>query len=202
MATQTGLTVIKRFTYRGDTAEEFSNTYHFTGDPPADATAWRTLFDATVTAEKAVYGSGVSVVRGYGYDSDADDAVAVWSVDLTVSPNTPVAGTLTTTSGYQSPGDSAVWARWKTSRLNSNGKPIYLRKYFHPAYNQGVGNVDTLITVQTAALNTFAALMHSGSFAGSRTITARGHTDTIIAHGASTYATTRTLKRRGKRPGS
>lgn len=202
MAAQTGLTVIKRFLYRGDANEEFSNTYHFTGSVPADATAWRALFDALVVIEKPCYTAATTVVRGYGYDDDADDAISVWSVDLTVSPESPVAGTLTTASSSPAPGDCAVWARWKTSRLNSNGKPIYLRKYFHDARTLDTSNKDTVATAQHTALLALGAKMDDGSFISSRKITARGHTDTILNHGCSTYTTTRTLKRRGKRPGS
>jgi hypothetical protein len=199
MAAATGLTVIKSFTYLMQ-AEEYSNQYWFTGDVPADATEWRALFDALVAQEKTLYPSGVTVVGGYGYDSDAGDAVAVWSVDLTVSPETPVAGTQVVTSGYPSPGDSAVWVRWKTSRLNTKGKAIYLRKYFHPAFNQGVGHPDEPIAVATTALNAFGTKLRDASFIDARTITARGHTDTIVNSGSCQYITTRTLHRRGKRP--
>ena len=203
MATQVGLTVVKRFNYRGDANEEFSNTYHLTGSVPADAAAWRTLFDALVTQEKTVYSSAVHVIRGYGYDSDADDAHAVWSVDLTVSPNTPVAGTLSVAGGLgPAPGDAAVWVRWKTSRLNSKGKAIYLRKYFHDAQQIGTPTPDTVLASQVTALNAFGTKLFDGSFTEARTITARGHVDTILARGSSSYITTRTLKRRGKRPGS
>lgn len=201
MSDQTGLTVIKKFTYRG-VSEEYSNTYHFTGSVPADGTAWRALFDALVTIEKPIYKSDVTVVRGYGYDSDADDAVAVWSVDLTVSPETPVAGTHAVGTSPSSAGDSAVWVRWKTSRLNTKGKAIYLRKYFHPGYQTSAADGDTIFAAQKTALLALGAKLDDGSFISGRKITARGHDDTITSHGASSYLTTRTLKRRGKRPSS
>lgn len=200
MASVVGLTVIKKMSYRGNANEEWSNDYHLTGSIPSDAAAWRTLFDALVAQEKTVYPSDVTVVAGYGYDSDDPAAHAVWSVDLTVSPDSPVAGTLNRSTGYPSPGDAAVWVRWKTSRLNSKGKPIYLRKYFHFAVNQGVGAADLPITVQTTALNAFGTKMMDGSFLDGRTIRSRANAETIINRGASPYITTRTLKRRGKRP--
>ncbi len=203
MASQVGFTVVKTFPYRGDLLEEFSNTYHLTGSVPADSAAWRTLFNALVTAEKTVYTSSTHVVRGYGYDSDADDAVAVWSVDLTVSPESPVAGTLSPGTSSHQAGDSAVWCRWKTSRLNSSGKAIYLRKYFHDVFAvDSAGGADAVVATQKTALNALATKLWDGTFAESRKITARGHTDVILSSGASSYVTTRTLKRRGKRPGS
>jgi hypothetical protein len=212
MATQTGITVVKRFTYRGDANEEFSNTYWLTGSPPADATAWRTLFDALVTQEKTCYHSGVSVIRGYGYDDNTGHksgdtgtvAPSVWTVDLTVAPNTPVAGTATFTGGdVQASGDQAGWVRWKTDRrTDPGGKAIYLRKYFHGVILQVLPNQDNIKASLVTAYGAFGTKMRDGSFADSRTVTAAGHEDTLTSSGASVYVTTRTLKRRGKRPGS
>lgn len=202
MAARTGLTVVKRFPYRGSTTEEFSNTYHFDGTVPSDASAWRTLFDALVLQEKTVYPSQVQVIRGYGYATDDPLDNSVWSVDLTVSPNSPVAGTCSTSGAQRAPGDAAVWVRWKTSRLNSVGKAIYLRKYFHPAIVEAAGSDPDLVwSTQQTAMTAFGTKMMDGSFAGGK-ITAQEHTDTIISAGHSNYITTRTLKRRGKRPGS
>lgn len=197
MAAQTGLTIVKAFEYRS-AVEEFSNQYWFTGDVPADAAAWTALFDALVLQEKTIYPALVTVVRGYGYASDADDATAVWVHDIAAAP---VAGTLVTTGGNRQAGDAAVWARWKTSRTNTKGRAIYLRKYYHPAYAT-TADEDTVLTLQRNALFNFGAKMSDGTFLSARTITARGHTDTIVNYDRSLYVTTRTLKRRGKRPGS
>jgi hypothetical protein len=193
------MTVIKKMTYRGDSSEEYSNQYWFTGGAPADSAAWLALLNTVVPAEKTIYPSTVGVVQVYGYDSDADDATAVYSYDGHASP---IAGSLTVGAGIECPGDCAVWVRWKTSRLNSKGKPIYLRKYFHPAYLNTSTAVDAILTAQQSALNALGVALTDGSMAGGRKITARGHTDVILSHAASAYVTTRTLKRRGKRPGS
>ncbi len=202
MATQVGLTLVKRFTYRGDASEEFSNTYHFSGTVPADSTAWKALADALILKEKLLYSANAAVVRAYGYDSDADDAHAVWAWDY-LAAGTTVAGTLTS-SNAPTAGDQAVWIRWKTSRLNSKGKPIFLRKYFHCVFGAGLtsAGVDQVDPGWNTKALAFGAAMHDGTFLDARVITARGHSDTILNHGASTYITTRTLKRRGKRPGS
>lgn len=200
MASITGLTVIKRFTYRGDANEEFSNTYWLSGSPPTSDADWRTLFDALVTQEKTVLDSSASVIRGYAYNDDADGAHAVWSVDLRVSPNTPVAGTLTRGSCQVCPGDDAVWARWGLDRFNTLGKRVYLRKYYHPGLTSGA-DADTICAAQKTALVALGAKLSDGSFAGSRVLLDRKHTGaSIVSHGASSYVTTRTLKRRGKRP--
>lgn len=196
-----GLTVIKKFTYRGDANEEYSNQYWFTGATPADGAAWRALFDALVAQEKTLLG-WTTTIKGYGYDDPSPTANSIWSVDLRNAPNTTVAGTLVVgATGIPAPGDDAVWCRWKTNRLTIKGKPIYLRKYYHPAIISTSGG-DTVLAAQVTALNAFATKMRDGSFLDGRTLTDRNHTDTLVSSSASAFVTTRTLKRRGKRPNS
>jgi hypothetical protein len=198
MAAVASVTLIKKFTYRGDANEQFSNTYSFTGSVPSDPAGWTGLVTQLATAEKVCYPSTVSIIKAYCYATDNEDDDSVFSYDWGASP---VAGTLSTTGAVQAPGDSAVWVRWKTSRMAS-GKAIYLRKYFHPAMVASASGGDGVHAAQQAALNVFGAGMHDGSFAGSRTIRSRHHDETILSHSNSTFVTTRTLKRRGKRPGS
>lgn len=195
-----GVTLVKRFTYRGDASEEWSNSYFFKGGTtPADDDAWGTLVDALVTQEKTVYTSGVQVVRAYGYDSDADNAHAVFVRDYTVSPLSVVPGTLTASaSNPLYPGDVAAWVRWGTERF-ARGKRVYLRKYFHGIQIASSLNQDSISAAQVTALTALGAKLRDGSFLGGRTLTARGHSDTLVNHGVSPYATTRTLKRRPKR---
>lgn len=213
MAQQVGMTTIKRITYRGDTNERYSNNYWFTGSTPVDSAAWRALFDALILVEKACYPNSCSVVGGYGYDDNTGHrpedptgtpvSPAVWSVDLTVTPNTPVVGTCVRGTNLDGPGDDAVWVRWKTSRKTSpGGKAIYLRKYFHPALVPVSGSTDLATVEQKNGLTALGAKLWDGSFIDSRRITTPGKTDTIIGSGTCTYITTRTLKRRGKRPNS
>lgn len=211
MAAKTGLTVIKRFTYRGDATEEWSNTYWFSGSVPADDAAWLTLFTALATQEKTLYTSGTSIVRAYGYNDDTghygepprpNPAPAVWVRDLTIAPNTPIPGTYTSSGGVAFPGDAAAWVRWKTSRLSEKGKAIYLRKYYHDVEHNYTVGPDSLKPAQVSAYAAFGTKLRDGSFADSRTLTAAGHSDTLVGSGVAPYVTTRTLKRRGKRPGS
>src|SRR5678815_411108 len=195
-APTTVLTVVKKFTYRGDSTEEWSNTYALSGSTPADSGAWRTLFDLLVTQEKTLYQSTSSVIRGYGYDEVPTTGThAVWTVDLTISPNTPVPGTLA--SGDRFAGDQAAWVRWGLDRFNSKGKRVYLRKYFHDG-GQDSTTADNLITGYRTALTNFGAKMWDGSFASGRTIVSKDG-EVPIGAGIAPYITTRTLKRRGKR---
>jgi hypothetical protein len=195
MAAACGITLVKKFTYRGDATEEYSNQYWFTGGAPADGTAWATLIAALVVQEKTLYNLNVKYIRGYGYDSDVDNADSVYVDDKTLAP---VDGTFNEAGTVVCPGDSANWIRWFSGRT-SNGKKIYLRKYFHPAYASASAVDQTAATWKTAA-QTFATKLQDGTFSGSRKLTARGHSDTPTLGAPSTYVTTRTLKRRGKRP--
>lgn len=203
MAAVVGLTIVKAFTYRGDANEEWSNQYWLTGPIPSDSIAWRALFDSVCATEKTLYEPPCRIVRGYGYDSDVENAPAVWSVDLTVAPNAPITGTFTGHEGLaDAPGDAAVWVRWKTSRLNVKGKPIYLRKYFHAVKLDGLNNGDTVNNNQQAAYLAFGSTMMNGTLLGGRSIRSQTHAEALQSTGVAPFITTRTLKRRGKRPGS
>jgi hypothetical protein len=191
------IVVVKKFTYRGNANEKWSNRYALTGPTPADATAWRTLFDALVAQEKTIYSSAVSVVGGYGYNKwPVKGDHAIWNVDLTVAPNTPVPGTYVTGGVTPAGGDAAIWCRWKLDRLTQKGKPIYLRKYFHDVYSNAV---DQINTSQKTALTNFAGKMRDGTFLDGRVVTDSLGT-AVIGAGVASWVTTRTLKRRPKRP--
>lgn len=211
MAAACGLTIVKQITYRGDPTEEWSNTYWLTGAVPTDA-QFLALFNAITAVEKTIYPAwashGCRVIRGYGYNDDTGHkpgdtgavAPSVWTNDIIASP---VDGTLVLSDIDQRlPGDDAVWVRWKTTRrTDPGGKAIYLRKYFHPACRT-TGTDDTVLPAQATALGALGQLLRNGTLPDSRTLTTAGRTDTLTAHGVSSYTTTRTLKRRGKRPNS
>lgn len=198
MATVVGVTLVKRINYRGDATEEFSNQYWLSGGVPADATAWKALADALIAQEKTVYPSGVTVVRAYGYNDNSPTAASVWSYDY-LSHTATVAGTLAVGTGVANPGDCAVWVRWRTSRNNSKGKPIYLRKYIHPAVSSA-GTPDVVLPAQRTALLALGNKLYDGTFLDARTIRSASSSETITAADTSPYVTTHTLKRRGKRP--
>jgi hypothetical protein len=194
MANQ-GFTLIKRFTYRG-APEEFSNLYHFSNTAPSTPAAWKTLVDAVAAKEKLIYPSSVKIVRAYCYTDTNNDAVA--TVDYTAL-GAEIPGTLATTGQTQCPGDAAVWIRWGTAKKNSKGKTVYLRKYFHPAFID-TGVPDTVSITQNAALQGFGNACNgtAGPITG---FTLCGPDGTAAGTAtAAQFVTTRTLKRRGKRP--
>lgn len=192
------IVIVKSFPYRGNVLEEYSNGYKLSGDPPTTNAAWRSLFDLIVAQEKTLYASSTKVIKGYGYNSFDENRNAVWTVDLRVLPDVVVAGTYVIGSESFGPGDTANWVRWGLDRLNSKGKRIYLRKYFHPAIFSG-GTPDVTSATWRTAAAAFGQFMRGFSTNPARAITDELGTN-VINHMASINTTTRTLKRRGKRP--
>jgi hypothetical protein len=186
------LVTIKRFTYRG-TTEEWSNIYHFTGTQPANSAAWTTIAAAMKNLEASVLPSNQTLTEWYAYNDGSETA------DFHGTHTSSNVGTLATTGGVILPGDAAVWVRWSTGETNSRGKPIYLRKYFHGAIGT-TGNIDTVLAAQKTALEAFGGYLIDGtSLAGGLKVSRPNGTIGSSPLG-STYVTTRTLKRRGKRP--
>jgi len=197
MASATGLVVTKKFTYR-DQDEYWSNKYWFQGAPPGPSTEWRTLFDALVLHEKNCYTAATTVTGGYGYNDNSDSAHAVWSVDLELLAQT-VPGALTVPAANVMAGDQAGMFEFQTQRKNSRGKWIYLRKYMHD------GGIDPLdrdrIDGNTqAAYDGFIAALKDGTWSSGRIIRSQKQDETFNWGARSEWVTTRTLKRRGKRP--
>lgn len=188
------VTLIQKFTYR-DHPEEWSNRYHITGDAPADAAALQAIAEAIWDLLAPALTPAVTLVRAYGYGADGDTSSS--SVDWTVSPLTPPAGSFSFGT-INAPGDAAATVRWPTGRLNSRGKQIYLRKYFH-GIRQDPSDVDKLYGSELTAMQAFADGMVAEL--GSTGVFMAGPDGETPASGhADPYITTRTLKRRGKRP--
>ena len=198
--TRASLTIVKSFSYR-NAPEEWSNTYFFNGTLPASPTSWKVLADAVIAEEKNCYTSKTQVVRAIGHK--AGDSVAVWSYDYAAGSGV-IPGTLVPVTGnLQQAGDAAAWLRWSTDQLTSRGKPIYLRSYFHDVYaHQEPNDADLLDATQKTNLEEYGADWVAGFADGDAVNHTRAgpHGVSGLVAVASTYITTRTLERRGKRP--
>lgn len=189
------ITLVKEFQYR-DKPEKWSNTYHFSGTTPSSVAEWQTLGEAIWSAEKTMFKSAVKLVGLYGYE--AGNELSVAQIDYSVPPLAPIPGT-SSVSASPAPGDVAFWVRWRTPDRNSRGKWIYLRKYFHGVLTEP--GLDTVAAPVRTAAAAYAAKMIDGTLPGGAKIC--GPQGAVAsAPLVSTYATTRTLKRRGKRPSS
>lgn len=190
MATEWGITTIKRFTYRG-TSEDWSNTYYFEGTQPADFSGFENIAEAIAAQEKSFLPSTHEVVEWYGYVEGQDESEHHGFL-------TGNQGTLTTTGGTIAPGDAAFWVRWPTGVNNSKGKPIYLRKYYHGAVADNTNHDNVLAGQRTAAKTACDTI--SDSLGIGPVTNAGGDKPASDECTVSTYVTTRTLKRRGRRP--
>lgn len=189
------ITLVKRFTYR-DTLEEFSNTYHFNGTIPLNDAAWLALADAMILAEKPTVQASVSWVRAYGYEPGNEHSI--WQHSYDGPPSTAQVGTMALGTQRDVPGDIAVTVRWYTGQINSRGKKIYCRKYLHGAVAH-ISDIDEVGAQQKTAMQTWAAKLIDGTLPGSfKYCGPQGAT--LSSPSVNAYLTTRTLKRRGKRP--
>lgn len=200
MASAIGLLITKKMTYRSNTDEEWSNKYWLTGTPPTTVSAWRALFDSLVTLERECYAADCTVVRGAAWDSNDEHAFSVWGVDLELE-GTPVPGTLPEEPGFKMAGDQAGMVEWKTTRKNSRGKWVYLRKYFHHGF-QAAGDADYVSAATQAAYDTLGQQLTTGIGSGFHRIRSQLQDEGIQSHIVSPFMTTRTLKRRGKKKGT
>jgi hypothetical protein len=189
------MVVVQSFTYR-DEAEEFSNKYHFAGPAPGDDASWKALADALIGHLRPMFTPVVTFVRAYGYNDG--DHPSVWGHDYTI-PGPPLAGNWGGDAQAQKPaGDQAAFIRWPTTKRNSRGKIVYARKYFHDMY-VGLTTPDRVSASQYALMQTFANACIDGSISSVFHLCLPDGTP-ALAGGPDTWITTRTLKRRGKRP--
>ena len=195
MATVTALTLVKKFLYRGDANEEFSNTYHFKGSPPGNDASWDVLTNDVVVLEQKVLDPTVTFVRALGYDSNDVHAIHVYQQNFAI-PGPPPTGQFAPPAGaHRMAGDQAFLMRWGTDIVsNPGGKKIYLRKYFHGGWIQD-SDPDVIAPELAAAMLNYGELME-GVHGGLRS---SAHDLNVVGAFPSSYVTTRTLKRRGKK---
>lgn len=198
MATAIGIVSTKEFPYRADASERFSNKYWFTGAVPTSPATWKTFYDTLVAAERTVMGSHVRFVAATGYDNDTPGSHSVWSWEHTTE--TIVTGSLNiSTTDTRFAGDQAAMLEWKLARKNTRGKWVYLRKYYHGGAAQ-TALPDDITTAMLTAMQNVGVVLSDGTWNQGHQLRSQKGAETITNVIASPYVTTRTLKRRGKRP--
>lgn len=198
VANAAGIVLVKEMEYRGDLTEEWSNRYWFTGTIPTLASEWKTLAESLMGYEATCYAATSKIIRAYGYnDTNPDTAYAVWTYDYKLN-NQSYPGTLVV-DGDRFPGDVAGLCAWQTSRRNARGRWVWLRKYFHDGCLDN-SDPDQIGASTKAAYAAFVLRMANGTFVDGRILRSGVQDEVIQAAHASNWATTRSLKRRGKRP--
>jgi len=183
MAATPSIKVIKTMPFKGGT-KRWSNRYHFNGGTPANSTQWTALSDAVVTAEKAIFGSIVTIVETVGYNAGSD--VPVFSKTYST------VGTCAASGNYP-PGEVAGLMRWSTTARTSKNHPIYLFNYWHkPIVKTVSGQEDAIVSGQATAYETYAAAWISGFSDGAHTLVRAGPNGaTATGHQAEEYVTHR-----------
>lgn len=195
MAPTPSIVIVQAFTYRLQ-YEEWSNRYHFNGTVPSTNAEWKTMADALITKLQPCFSAATSFVRAYGYV--ASQVSSVWTNDYSPIPANVKKGT-SNFVGNPLPGDVAATTRWETGALNSRGKKIYLRKYWHDVRGD-VSIPDKLTPTQLTAFQTLAQQLVAGTALGGTQVLAGPNGVTAGTPETNVYLTTRTLKRRGRRP--
>lgn len=201
MATSTSdtafLTLEKSFSYRG-AREHFQNVYHLDIQPPSTAD-WSALADAVWNIEKGFQTSDVQLEWAYGHNPGTPPTL-VWERDYAPVGEGGLPGSLVPAAGDVScPGDVAAWIRYGTTQKSKLGKPIYLRNYYHSIYHSS-GAPDTIAANQKAGLESFGTAFVNGFSVNGLTYRRAGPRGAVAQnHVVSQWATTRTLKKRGKR---
>jgi len=193
-----GITTVKSFSYRDVAGEQWSSSYHFNATPPSTPTTWKIVVDALANAEALALPTGTTIIQAYGYATDVptDPSVYGWNYVTGGDVKSGAAGPPGDASRLA--GDQALMFYAKLAELNSKGRAIFLRKYWHGGYNLAT-DPDRISATYKTTLQTFLTKLVSGSIVELGVWRAQRSSSPIIASGVDPWVTTRTLKRRGKK---
>lgn len=142
-----GFNVLKRAAYRGG-VQHFGNTYYYevtTTDD--DVTGLERVLDEIVSIEKAFHSTDVTYVQG-----------RVWSAGGTAAQNTMLVEKQLTGTGNRGPDpnmdrERAILIQFRAG-VDSRGRPVYLRKWFHIMGTFWQGTASDGVKAQTAQIPT------------------------------------------------
>lgn len=187
--------LVKRGMWRGAN-EEWSNGYHFSGTAPADRAGAEAFFTSLFNLEKNFYADTQRLVQAYFYENPEGNSTI--GKDYRTLPATGLLGTataLSTGTTLSLEQSSIVKAR---CGYTSKGKPRYVMKYFHGIRANGA-DPDKVAWAAAGTLDPLLVQFTNGTLPGGAALCRPDGQvcETPVAH---PLLTTRTLKRRGKRP--
>lgn len=198
------IVLVMSFSYRG-APEEYSVKFHFNGAQPVSEAGWKIISDELIAALKPSLNTTTSFLRAYGYEdhtswSPGDPLLSVSTVDYVNEYGGAIPGTKAAeASTPKCAGDQAIFCRYATTKRSTKGKPVYLFTYLHDIYVSPTTAENITATSRTALLTAWAKLS-DGTLANFGKRTTPDGSAVAGALSIPGYMTTRTLKRRGKRP--
>lgn len=118
-----GVSITKSVQFRG-VQQEFSNVYYYWGDLPVIAAEANSLIDQLVTTEKKLHSSAVAFLFGRCWSAGGSRE----SNNMIVQKPLSGFGNFATIANLDR--ERAYLVRWRAG-INSRGKPVYLRKWYH-----------------------------------------------------------------------
>lgn len=158
----------KLFTYEGG-GKEWTNTYYFDGDVPADFSAWDDMAVAVSNQEKLILQNDVTIVKARGWNDTDEFPVFTESLEIV--------GTLSVSGASNAPRDCCAICRFDTGVRDSRNHPVYGYKYWHGVadYDSGSGHpAGWLYEPQKTAMETYATWWCNGT-GGWTLLTSGGH---------------------------
>lgn len=135
-----GVSIVKRTAFRLST-QEFSNSYHYkSADPNPNNAVAGAIIDEIVATERALHSTLVTFVIGRLWSWGGSQAANQMILERPLSGT----GTQPTSTGFDP--ERAVLARWPAG-VDNRGRPVYLRKWYHPV---GVCNGVAFGAIQTS----------------------------------------------------
>lgn len=131
-----GVAIVKRFAFR-DATQEFTNVYHYqwTGLDPGAALA-ESLIDRIVAIERPLHATVVSFVHARCWNAGG----TIQENDMIIEKPLNLLGTATVRAGMDR--ERAFLFRWRAG-VDSLGRPVYLRKYYHSVSHLGLSGVNS-----------------------------------------------------------
>lgn len=118
-----GLSITKRVLFRGF-QQEFSNVYHYYHSTELDGTEADSLIDAVKAIEVGLHSTDVTFVVGRCWSAGGSSAANAMISEKALS------GTGTQATNASMDRERAVLAQWPAG-VNTRGRPVYLRKWYH-----------------------------------------------------------------------